>query len=421
MLRRIGIIAGREFLVTVRRKEFLLITFLLPIGYLLMVGVIGAINASAMKSINKSGSRATASAVGFVDQSGLLDRSTLETERNGGKGKIFATVEEGQKAVGQKQIRSLLVIAPDFAKSGKARLYLPESKGSLFSDNDRSSGGQFTPLLRRALLVGKLDSATVEAATQDISVERLSYSSETGKFEAPDPFRLAGKFVVPYAFSMILLMSVIFSASYLVHGIVEEKENRVIEVLLSAASHGELLAGKVLGLGGAGLLQLSIWVSGAAITVSFAAMSFPRISAFAASPGVVVTAFCMFLLGFALYASLMAAFGSMGTSWRESQQITGGVILPMVVPLMVLPVLLEAPDGGVARFLSLFPFTAPITMMLRVAAGGASVWEVILSIVLLAVTTAGVIWMAARLFRLSLLMYGQRPGPAQIFRHLFAK
>jgi ABC-2 type transport system permease protein len=406
--------------VTVRRKEFLLITFLLPIGYLLMIGVIGAINASAMGSVRKSQQPAI-NTVGFVDESGLLDRATLEKARGGVAGKIFATVGEGQKAVERKQIRSLIAVPADFAKSGAVRVYMPESKNSLFSGGDRPGGGQYVPLLRRALLTGKADAVTVEAATREVSVERLQFNPDTGKFEAPDPFRLAGKFIVPYAFSLVLLMSVIFSASYLVHGIVEEKENRVIEVLLSAASHGELLAGKVIGLGGAGLLQLVIWISGASLTVGFAAMRLPQVSAFAASPGMIATAFCMFLLGFALYASLMAGFGSMGTSWRESQQITGGVVLPLVVPLMVLPVLLEAPDGGVARFLSLFPFTAPIAMMLRIAAGGGSLWEVLLSTVLLAFTTVGVLWMAARLFRLSLLMYGQRPGPAQIFRHLFAR
>ncbi|HVK03948.1 MAG TPA: ABC transporter permease, partial [Armatimonadaceae bacterium] len=203
---------------------------------------------------------------------------------------------------------------------------------------------------------------------------------------------------------------------------VEEKENRVIEVLLSAATHEELLTGKMIGLGAVGLLQLGIWSSGGILlSLVIAAVVPAAAQAVAVAPGVLATAVLMFLLGYALYAALMAGVGSMGTSWRESQQMAGVATLFLVIPLMLITAILEDPDGTAARVLSLFPLTAPIGMMLRVAAGGGSLWEVLLAAALLALATWGVVKVSARLLRLSLLMYGQRPGLGQVWRYLTAR
>jgi ABC-2 type transport system permease protein len=128
----------------------------------------------------------------------------------------------------------------------------------------------------------------------------------------------------------------------------------------------------------------------------------------------------MFLLGFALYAALMAGIGSFGTSWRESQQISGVLVLFLVIPLMLLPLFLETPDGVLPRVLSLFPMTAPIALMLRVAAGGAGLWEIALTIAILAISVVLVVRLSSKLFHLSLLMYGQRPSFGEILHWLRA-
>lgn len=421
MWRRIFIIARREFLYTVRRREFLLVTFGLPLFYVFLIGMASLATGSAIRSAQTG--KPQPKAIGFYDRTGKFDRMTLGETRDGIAGKVFDSLEAGQKAVNDKEIRSLVEIPADFEQKGTLNVYAPSRRGTFFSGggNRNDNTSSYAGRLRRAALAGKTDPNTIVLVTRDINTTTRYYDADTGKFSPPNVFAEIGKFAVPYAFSLLLMMSVLMGSSYLVHGIAEEKENRVIEVLLSAASSEELLAGKIIGLGGASLLQLGIWLSGGLITITVIAITAPQAAALTAGPGVIATALTLFLLGFCLYATLMAGIGSLGTSWKESQQMSGMAVMPLVMPLIMMPVFLETPNGPVAQFLSYFPFTAPVGMMLRIAAGGGSAWEVALSAAILAVTVVLSVKFAARLFRLSLLMYGQRPSARLVMKHLFAR
>jgi len=419
--RRIGIIARREFWTTVKRREFLLVTFGLPLLYVLIGVLVGGATVIAAKSLPR---KSEPRAVGFLDLTGKLAPAVLAQTDDGIAGRVYPNLAAGQKAVRERKVRAFVVVEKKFAQNGDITVYAPESTGSVFGNNSGSSGASsaaYAGVIRRALLYGKTDKATIEAAVRPVIPTRLSFDTQTKTFAPPNPARVIARFGVPYVFSLLLMLAVIISSSYLLHGIVEEKENRVIEVLLSAATHEELLAGKMVGLGLVGLTQITIWLSGGLVTSLFAARAIPLLASVTIGPGVFATALLMFLLGFALYAALLAGVGSLGTSWRESQQMSGVAVSLLAVPLMFLPILLEAPDSGLARFLSLFPFTAPIGMMLRVASGGASIAEVALSCVLLCGATYLTLRLAAKLFRLSLLMYGQRPTVPEVWRWLRAK
>lgn len=408
--RRIGVVARREYGITVRRREFLLVTFGLPLLYLILGGaLIAATVATAGAVARQQGARA----VGFLDQSGLLDREALSETHDGVAARVYATVEAGQQAVRARQVRAFVVVPREFARTGSVTVYGPAA--SFLSSN--SSRGLYTAPLRAALLRGKVEEATIRRVLQPVEATEWNLDRKTGQFARPDPLAIVSRFVIPYVFSLLLLVAILTSSSYLLHGVVEEKENRVIEVLLSSVTHEELLAGKLLGLGAAGLTQLAIWV-GSGLLFALVTPRLAAIPPIVIAPGTVVVAVLMFLLGYALYAAAMAGVGSLGTSWRESQQMAGAAVMFAVVPLMLITVILELPDGGVARFLSLFPPTAPIGMMLRVAAGGGSPGEVALSVLLLALTTWGTIRLSARIFRLGLLMYGQRPTPGEVWRWL---
>ncbi len=421
-LRRVGTIARREFWTTVKRREFLLVTFGLPFLYAFMGLLVGGATVMASQSIPR---KTEPRAVGFLDLTGKLASAALAQTDDGIAGRVYPTLADGQKAVRDRKIRAFVVVEKKFAQTGDITVYAPAAAQSLFGKDGggSSSGGAsvYAATIRRALLSGKTDAATIQAVVRPVVSTRLTFDPETNKFAPPDPARLIARFAVPYVFSLLLVLAVVLSSSYLLHGIVEEKENRVIEVLLSAATHEELLAGKLIGLGAVGLTQMGIWLSGGLLTSLFAIRAIPALASVTIGPGVFVTALLMFLLGFALYAALLAGVGSMGTSWRESQQMSGVAVSLLVVPLMFLPVLLDAPDGGLSRFLSLFPLTAPIGMMLRVAAGGASAGEVALTCVLLCGATYLTVRLAAKLFRLSLLMYGQRPTVPEVWRWLRAR
>jgi ABC-2 type transport system permease protein len=414
--KRVSIIAAREFNATVKRREFVLVTLGLPLLYILIAVFTGGVTASAARTALRS--EPPTRIIGFLDKSGLLNPEALEEKRGGVQGRVFASEQAGKQAVLDKQVRLFVVVDEKFEKKGEVTLYAPEKSG--FFGSSRREDTSYVTTLRRALLSGKVDKRTVGLATRPMDSHTLTADGK-GNFAAPNVMREVGKFVVPYAFSLLLLLSVVMGSSYLLHGIVEEKENRVIEVLLSAATHEELLAGKILGLGGVSLAQIGVWVSGTVLVLLAIAARFPQAASLVASPGLVGVALLLFVLGYALNATLMAGFGAMGTSWRESSQVASFVVMPLVVPLMIIPVFLETPNAPVCRFLSLFPLTSPIAMMLRVAVGSVPVWEIALCALFLFATFVLFLQGAARLFRLSLLLYGQRPDAKLVLRHLFAR
>jgi len=326
--KHIGTIARREFWTTVRRREFLLMTFGLPILYLVIGAISGLATASTMSGAS---SKAKSRVIGFYDQSGKLDRATLEAKKDDGGvvGQVFVDEKTGQAALKAKKIRSFVVVSEDYLKSHAVTVYLPASVGSAFSSNRERAGG-YAELMKRALLAGKVQPIIAESVLADTNSTTRVYNEKTGVFEKPNLIREIGKFAVPYIFSLLLLLAVIFSSSYLVHGIVDEKENRIIEVLLSAVSHEELLAGKLLGLGGVGLLQLGLWLcTGSGVTLFFGLQVLQSLGIGWDTMGV---AALMFLFGYALYASLMVGVGSLGTSWKESQQMTGVAVSFLVAP-----------------------------------------------------------------------------------------
>lgn len=415
--RRIGIVARREFLATVRRREFLLVTLGLPLLYLLVgLGVTSATGSAVGEATRRDAARAHV--LGWLDRSGLLDPAVLKRGDHGLTGRVCPTEEVGQAAVKAGTVRAFIVVPRSFAKDGTITLYEPEERGSVFGEGSSSGDVDYLPVLRRALLAGRVPDAIAERVIVRPEAQRLRYDPRAGTFQAPNPFQMVGRFLVPYVFSMLLLISVLFSSSYLLHGIVEEKENRVIEVLLSAVTHEELLYGKLIGLGGAGLAQLALWLSTGGALALLLVQMVHQLGGVVISPALIATGALFFLLGFAFYAALMAGIGSFGTSWRESQQISGALVFLLVLPLMAIAAILEAPDGSLARVLSFLPPTAPIGMMLRVAAGGASVTEVAVSAALLGLSALGIMRLSARLFRLSLLLYGQRPSLREVWRWL---
>jgi ABC-2 type transport system permease protein len=202
----------------------------------------------------------------------------------------------------------------------------------------------------------------------------------------------------------------------MLHGIVEEKENRVMEVLLSSITHEELLRGKMIGLGGAGLTQMLVWALMGAAPLAFVLPRLP--TSFKVDPSLFPLALLLFALGFMLYGSLIAGLGSLGSSWRESQQITTLVLLIPSIPLLLIPAILDSPHGGIARTLSWFPPTAPIALMLRAAVEKQPLWDTVLGIGLMIIGIWIVQKLSARIFRAGLLMYGKPPNLFEMARWL---
>ena len=213
-------------------------------------------------------------------------------------------------------------------------------------------------------------------------------------------------------------MTIFMSSGYLLNALSEEKENRVMEVLLSSVKPEALLVGKFAGLGAAALVQMTIWIA----SIGFALLGFSLIVdlpgglvALPAFSDIVIIA-AYFVIGYFFFASLMASLGAATTSLREANQASALITVPSFAPLWFLGVILPNPDGTLAKVFSYIPVTAPVAAMIRRALDAMDIWEVALSLSILAIFSILGTVLAARLFRAYLLMHGQRPSIAQIAR-----
>ena len=190
----------------------------------------------------------------------------------------------------------------------------------------------------------------------------------------------------------------------MLQSVVKEKENRTAEVLLLSLSPVQLMLGKVLGLGVLALLQMGIWLGGGLLVMGRGQALLGDLQLAALPAGFVAITVLYFLLGYLLYASALGALGALAPSLREGSQFTFIIILPLLVPIMLNSVFVEAPDGLVATVLSLFPLTAPTSMPTRLVAGTVPLWQVLLGLALLVLTAFAFVLLAARFFRADTLL-----------------
>jgi ABC-2 type transport system permease protein len=207
---------------------------------------------------------------------------------------------------------------------------------------------------------------------------------------------------------MLYYMLILMSAGFLLSSLNKERENRVLEILMVSVTPRQLLAGKIFGLGVIGLLVNLIWAGTAFGLLRISGSAFQLPAAYQLPPSLLAWGLVYFLMGYAVYASLMGAVGVLVPNLRESSQYTVIVVIPLIIPLLFVSVLIEHPAGALAVALSLFPLTAPVTMMLRLAIQPVPAWQLAVSIGLLAAFAVLIVRAVASLFRAQLLLTGQK-------------
>jgi ABC-2 type transport system permease protein len=222
--------------------------------------------------------------------------------------------------------------------------------------------------------------------------------------------------VVPYVLSFFLIMTVFVSSGYLLRSVAEEKETRVVEIVISSVRPMELMTGKVVGLGALGLTQVLVWLLSAVAFSGGLVALVAAVGAFLIPMRVLILGVVYYLLGYTLYAILMAGIGALGTTMQESQQLAGIFSFFAAIPYMLSGFLFANPNVLVARVLSFFPLTAPTMMMLRLPLAEVPWVDVAGSIAVLIVFIPLALWMGAKLFRVGLLIYGKRPTLKEIWR-----
>jgi len=409
-VKKILVVARHEFSTTVKRVGFLVVTVGIPLFAALVFGVVILLQSRTIEQEQRGIER---SRVGFVDLSGL----PAKPHPPGKDWKSYADAETARRSMRADGVEVLLVIPPDYIESGRIE-ELTTRRPSLLSSFGRSYvPGDFKEWLVSRVLDG--------AAPDRIKRARYPVENSVVQFLVPDasgpaatesPDDYLKRLITAGFFFALLFISTSVSGGYLIQGMADEKENRVLEMVISSVTPGQLMAGKLIGLGGAGLLQVAIWSVLGVTTVLW------LVTAFALNPGLFGFCAIFYLFGYLLFGSLLLGIGSLGSNQREAMQYTWVLSLMNAVPAMLWFVVLSEPQGAVARGLTLFPLTAPVTIMARysVDPAGTPTWEILATIGWLALWTWLALRFSAKIYRVGLLLYGKRPTPREIWRWLRA-
>ena len=388
------------------RPSYRIFTAIVPV--LAVLGLLGVVVWQAI-SIDEGPETTT---VGYVDEVGSFTNFREDT-RTRTTFQPFANAESGTAALLEGEVDSLYVIPEDYVATGLVFEIKERSVGIPTGDRSNAALERF---LLNNLLVGVIGPENAARVIEPVNVATIEVDEHGAVVEEPTDFP---RLIFFMGAAILVIMSVLTTSGYLLQGLNEEKENRIMEVLLSSISPNQLMLGKLAGLGTAGLFQMLIWaMSGMALFLGLPQVVEAVPSVPLPSPGLLAIALLYFLLGYAFYGTVMASLGAVTTSQREAGQITFIFVLPAIIPLWFIQLLLEHPDGPVSRALSFIPFTAPTASLVRLASGGMGAMEVVLSLLVMSLGVFLAVKLTQRLFRTYLLMYGQRPGLRQVLRTL---
>lgn len=371
------------------RRRFLIALLSLPFFVVLSLGV-GALLVSIQMDETP---------LGYVDQAGVLNLAVKPASD-----RLFSEVplvaypspSEAEAALKAGDIQGYYVLPPTYLKTGETQLIYLDNKPA---ENARQTFQEFVrtnllsdvspPIAKRlregaTFMVRMPDGNTVTAGTLVLQI------------------------IVPMLAGLGFIITIFITSGYLMQAVVEEKENRTVEILLTSISPGQLMAGKVTGITAVGLTQLLVWGMMIAIGIMVGKFYFGWLQNFSLPPGLILTLIGVMLPAFVMIAALMTTVGATITQSSEAQQITGLFTLPVVAPYWFTGLLLNHPNSPVAIALSFFPLTAPVTITFRAGATAIPTWQLALNIGILIISAAGAIWLAGRAFRLGMLQYGQR-------------
>lgn len=408
-MKKIWTIIRHEIFITLRRKGYLFMTFGVPIIAAIAVAVFLLLRGSEgddqpQNPLDELPDRP----IGYVDHSGLF----------GDPGELSAVLlpfddeASARAALSRGELSSYYVIAPDYMETGQVTRKAPQLD---FMGVDTNLFRAFLILQLLGdenphLLLRLHEPARIIEHQLDKNGAELSQVDEEERYGV--------NFILVYGFAMILLMTTLVPSGYLLRSVIEEKENQTIEVVLSSLRPIQLLGGKVLGQGAMGLLQVVVWLVSGWGLLKLASSELAALSRTSLSLGQILIVLLYFLGGYALVACLQAGLGAVSTSMREGPQYATFFTLPMVVPLWLLNIFIETPNGNLPLILSLIPITAPLSMVQRIAIAVVPRWQLILSLTLLVVGILSTLWLASKVFRVNTLLAGTVPKPRELLRLL---
>ncbi len=416
-------IVRREYIERVRTKSFWVATLLIPFLFLAYI-------AFQISSSRKTGGERT---IVVVDQTGTLyaplekELAATESEQkakgSGNKGPhwnlklapaggdLAATKEALRKQVLAKDISGYLVLEPQKIKNDEVEYYST-------TVSDFIALNQLERSLNRVRMREKMHDRGLPTDLAGELEKRIDFKAfkVTEKGTAEEK----GAGIIAAIIFMVLMYTTFFVyGGQVMRGVIEEKSSRIVEIIIASVRPTELMLGKIIGIGLVGLTQYLVWsllamnlsLPGIATVLSSSDMGVPRI------PVAMLGYFILFfVLGYFVYASVYTTIAAPFNSEQEATQFMMIPIILILAGFMVYPAVMNNPNGNVAVFFSLFPFTSSLVMFLRTAVSEPPAWQVLLSIALLIATTVGLAWFAGRVYRVGILMYGKKPTIPEILR-----
>jgi ABC-2 type transport system permease protein len=420
---KLGIVFAREYLERVRTRWFLIATVFGPIlfGLLLFLPPWMAARSKASADLAR---------IAILDATGVALGKRVAAELNGGI--AGDTLRTAVREIAPERMAEAESAATREVLAKRARGYLVLDSATLAGRRARYVGVNATAMAdmqeMRRIVRDKVIGLRLEQAgldpVQSAAVTNLRVALDAERIS--DRGRGASSTVSMFfalGLAMFLYMAIMFYGQAILRSVIEEKHTRVAEVVISSVSPGQLLGGKVLGVGAVGLTQMLIWIAGG---ITMAKLRAPILAHFGIQnvplmlPGISISAALVlllyFVLGYIFYAALFAIVGSTVSNEQDAQQAQMPVTLLLVLSVLFVGPLLSAPESPLGRVLGWLPFSAPVIMPLQMSLIAVPPHEVAISLAILTASCVAAVWAAGRVYRVGLLMYGKRPSLGEVLR-----
>lgn len=432
---KIGLIARREFNERVKKKSFIFTTVLMPIAFVAMIGLVTWMSMQRSEKVRN---------IAVVDNSGIIapklhDEGGLKFQPS-----AYKSYEEVQKSQGKEELFAILVIGEDvMTNPNNVQFYTYEASTVTI---ESAISGQISKIIEDEKLKGydieNLSQIMAEVKTSvDMQTKEITLGGETRDSSSVLSMMMA------YLFGFLIYMFIFLYGNMVMQGVIEEKSNKVLELIVTSVKPFQLMMGKILGIASVAITQLVIWVAFIAIVgpiilnllagdmlVSAQAMSsgvgnpadlggmnmeqaalLSRLTdvGYLATLGIGFLVY--FIGGYLLYSAMFAAVGSAVDNDKDARNLTMPITIPLILAIFIMMGAMQDPHTGTAFWFSMIPFTSPVVMMARLPYG-VPTWELILSIVLLYSTFVAMVWFAGKIYRVGIFMYGKKPTFKEIIK-----
>ncbi|MGJ3238413.1 MAG: ABC transporter permease [Anaerolineae bacterium] len=396
MHNNIWLVAQHEFMTNIRKRSFLFAVFGVP---LLMAAIFGITFFAQIQAFEGG---IVAERIGYVEQSELIE---LDSDMF----VSYNTVGAATQALEAGEVDVFFVIPPLYISTGEVRLY---SYGNVSED---------TRDMIDTFIVENITASVVSDVPPERLIEPVNldiFTENTGRELTFNS--LIGLIIAPALFGIVMMMALQLTSTFLMSGVVEEKSNHIMEILITSITPYQLLTGKLIGLGALGLLQVLLWIIVGVVGLQFSG-DVEFLVGVSLPPSFIFAVLAYFVLTYFLFSSLLAGIGAVIGSEQESRTYAGVVSLFVVLPFFFVSLLIINPDAPLFTYMLFFPLTSGMTYILKFPFSPIPVWQMLISLSGLLITTILVTWASARVFRWALLLYGKKPNLKTLWSVIFAQ